>query len=810
MATMSQTWSIFTAFTLLVMQLCAGKKSCSIWSSAGPVVQRGSSFTIYCTFNCKCKGSMYSDHPPTLQSHKELNSTTIYFNVVNITKNRTYSCKCNCSPALDPCGLDISAGYLPDPPKNISCICKLKNKESGVVSCTWNRGRDTYLSNNSMLWVRTVPGKHKEDGLHSNRTDRPSVSFSVSRSVQLISVWAQTGNRLGYAASSPINFTLSDIVMPSTPVLHQPNCFSRGCSMKVKQSVETQHLEIQYKTGEQTWTAYRDQGVQDLSISPLEPYRLYHFRARSKFSNGLWSEWSTSISSWTQEEAPVKELDVWYAEAASDFTSLRVYWKEANISISRGKIIEYKLRIYNPDSGSENVTNISGNARNYSVPFCANCDVTVWARNSKGISPPARVTTRYMEAKPPLGVRVKADNDNVTISWRMPETAALPTAYVLEWYPEGHKLEELKWIRLGRNDTQFVITGIKRFKCYVGAVYVYYSESSVNRTTFTGVATMESAPGAGPLVQEKPEGNKVKVTWMELPRDQRGGCIIKYTIYLKSNSGSLQPYSIPASERTYTIHDLSPGFYSLWMTASTAKGEGPAGQTVKFFIQQETQLSFLLLCGIISLIVLFLFCLCQSSTVKQRFWVLFQCIMLDVVPDPANSKWAKECTREKGKINLQLQLSNPSVTEDEREPVLVDVEELPKQNIDTSTPTNVSPQHIPQTDLSSEGSPATLLYPMTTYIKSFSQDSDSSNHTHTSEDTNTSADYISSHGPGIMSEEEQENEEFAEMLVFFPSHNIFIEPLAFGGKLTLDAVKINCSDSDHNSLVRCNLSENNF
>ena len=53
---------------------------------------------------------MYSGHPSTTQKHTELNSTTIYFKVVNITKNRTYSCQCNCSPTLDPCGLDIFTG----------------------------------------------------------------------------------------------------------------------------------------------------------------------------------------------------------------------------------------------------------------------------------------------------------------------------------------------------------------------------------------------------------------------------------------------------------------------------------------------------------------------------------------------------------------------------------------------------------------------------------------------------------------------------------------------------------------------------
>lgn len=45
--------------------------------------------------------------------------------------------------------------------------------------------------------------------------------------------------------------------------------------------------------------------------------------------------------------------------------------------------------------------------------------------------------------------------------------------------------------------------------------------------------------------------------------------------------------SVPASERTYTIKDLPSAMYSLWVTASTAKGEGPKGQRskVKFFIQ---------------------------------------------------------------------------------------------------------------------------------------------------------------------------------------------------------------------------------
>ncbi|KAA8590054.1 hypothetical protein FQN60_013419 [Etheostoma spectabile] len=726
MAIMSQTWTIFIVVTGLAVQLCIGEtypeKSCAIWSSHGPVVQRGTSFKVYCTFNCKCKGSMYSDHPPTLQKHNEVNSTTIYFNVANITKNRTYSCHCKCPSALDPCGLDISAGYLLERPTNISCVHKVKDNESGVVSCTWNRGRDTFLRNSSKLCVRTVSKSHADTrfNVSSRGTDFPSASFPVTSSVQMISVRVLAQNPLA---------------MPSSPALGQPECSSRECIVKVELPVKAQHLEIQYRTETQTWTSSPDTGVQMSSvqvrsISSLEPYMLYHFRARSKFSSGFWSPWSANISSWTQEEAPSKELDVWYAEP--DSKSLRVYWKELNISTARGKIIEYNVSVYSPNSGLVfvNPEPISADARDYSVPFCADCEVAVWARNSKGPSPAARIKIHHTKAKSTQfehhqDVQVTAGNHSVAISWRKHDTAPLRSAYVLEWYPEGHKLEELRWVRLGRNQNHAVVT----------------------------------VPDVGPRVEETVEGNKVKVTWTEIPRDQRGGCVTNYTIYLEN--GRQWSYTIPASERMHTIKDLSPADYILWMTASTAKGEGKA-------------------------------------SLKHRLWVYLQCVMLDDVPDPANSKWAQQCTQEKGKMNLQLLLSNSSVTEEEEEPILVDVEELPKQSSDIC-PLTLSPQ----TSRSPESTPARLAYPLTTYIKSFSHDSDSSDHTQTSLDTNTTVGYISSHGPENMDEESQEEdedeEEFVGMLGFFPSPNIFMEPLEFGGKLTLSAVKIDCSDIFKNS-----------
>uniref|UniRef100_A0A667XFZ1 Interleukin 12 receptor, beta 2a n=1 Tax=Myripristis murdjan TaxID=586833 RepID=A0A667XFZ1_9TELE len=763
MATIPQTWSVLTVITVLAVQFC--DKSCVIWSSSGSDVLQGSSFEVYCTFTCNCKGSMYADNVGKPQEHRKFNSTTLYLNVRNITERRTFSCQCNdCRSNLDPCGLDIFPGYPPDMPQNITCFQNVINGEKEDVVCTWNTGRNTQLDTVSELCVRTTSGNHTDGPFSCNNSTKGpdlSVRFPVSASVQTISVKVQTHNKLGTAESPTFSYTLHDISKTSA-ISHK--CSSQACKVTVGQ--RTKHLEIQYSTSQQTWTSHPESGVQIgsvwiQSISSLQPYTLYHFRARTKLSTGLWSQWSTQISNWTQEEAPDKELDVWYADSPES-NCMTVYWKRLNDSNARGKIVDYRVKGHNLKTDRTFAYDVSANVSHYSVPCCGSCEVTVFVRNSKGLSPPAILPSFHKTAEPPQDVHVTVDNHSVIISWRKPVTAFAPTAYLVEWHPEDRRVEELQWVRLGRNENQAVITDMKPYECYEGAVYVLY-ESSVGRARFTGVSTMESAPTGGPSVKEQVEGNKVTLTWTKLPREQRRGCISNYTIHLKTQDSllSCKHNHIPPSETMYIIKHLPPASYWLQMSAWTSHGEGPAGRGVKFFIERKN---------------LILSC-------PARFWMVFRCLMLDVIPDPANSKWAQEC---QGKMNFPLQLSNSCGTEEEDEPVTVDVEELHEE--DFTPASDVSSQLCPQTSLSPTTETDTLLYPHTSYIKSFSHDSDSSDQTQTSLETNTTLDYIAAHW--AEDEECEEDEiESTEMFDFFPSP---MDALMFKGQLTLDTVKIDC------------------
>lgn len=264
--------SIFTA--LLCLHISSGDRSCEIQSSRGRYVRRNSTFKVYCIFNLKCKPFMYSGHPPRAQQHRTLNSTTIYLDVVNLTEDRTFSCDCaetsaNSDNRPDSCGLDISAGYPPDVPTNVSCIYKVADRLSKVV-CSWNRGRNTYLRNNATLCVRTFTHNASGGSKLCNSSAEGSASVTVGSSVQLVSVWVHVTNPLGSAESPVINYTLSDIMMPCPPDLHEVDCSSRNCTIKVTQRVPTLHLDINYKeNNEEEWTVHPDSvstQVQDVQV----------------------------------------------------------------------------------------------------------------------------------------------------------------------------------------------------------------------------------------------------------------------------------------------------------------------------------------------------------------------------------------------------------------------------------------------------------------------------------------------------------------------------------------------------------------
>ncbi|XP_061539111.1 interleukin-12 receptor subunit beta-2 isoform X5 [Phycodurus eques] len=757
MAAIPPKWSlVYVVALMLLVQLCTGKTpACVSWSSAGPVVRLGSSLEVYCTFNCECEHSMYTEHPPALQRHTVVNSSTTYVRVDNITKHRTFSCLCLCRALTpDPCGLDIWAGYPPERPRNIRCSYKVVTNQTGEVFCSWERGLKTHLKDTAELWcvschlvcaITRVSGDLPQPWppfkIPIRGADPQSARFSVSTKVHFISVRVRTHNALGSAMSPPANYTLSNIAIPSAPVLERPQCTSRGCAIRVRQPLRTQHLAVQYATEPGLWTTYPHSSQGQIQHRSVERLERRHPQLDAGGSTGQ------------------------TAGCVVHPTSLRRQVHQA--------LLEADER--HP---------------------CQGCHVTVSALNSKGMSPPANITAYHTKALAQLDVQVKADEHGVALWWRQAERATAPTAHVVEWYPDGLKLQELHWLRLNGEARQAVIKGLNASECYEVAVYVLHSEGLMTTRSFRLLNISQSVPKVGPSVQHEVDFNRVAVTWRELPRAQRGGCITEYTIYLEDATGSVQQYSVQAAKRKFFLEDLPPGAHSLWVTAWTAQGESPVAQKVKILIRAADGIPVLplVLCLLLSAAALLLLCVCQIAAVKRRVWLLFQRFMLQVVPDPANSKWAKECTQGKGEIKLQPQASEVVPTE-EVEPIIsiiTDMEEVSNHNTVEA--------------VSSPAGPSTPRWPLTTYIKG---DSNGSEQTQASLDSSaTNVDYLST---GCQErrlameeedlDEEGEEEEFAQILTPLPNCSMFTEPVGpqIIGNLTLDAVRIDCSGIFENS-----------
>ncbi|XP_026788927.3 interleukin-12 receptor subunit beta-2 [Pangasianodon hypophthalmus] len=778
-------WSTYM-FLLLLTTGVPAEKICSVHSNHE--VHMGSSFQIYCIFKKECSRLIYQDEVSL--NYSSLNSTVVIISIVNITRTTTFTCKCRNEP--EPCGTDIVPGYPPAVPQNLTCV---QEGESGKVNCTWKTEWETHIKTTSHLWLQGAPPVRYEsvavhDGTHS-------AIFPVSATQRDFSVWVHANNSLGSANSTVLSFTLNEIVKPLSPKIMKVECSSRQCQLYPDNARNIQMVEIRYEAKQDSWNTVSFNNTHlttSWTITSLNPYSTYTFEVKWKPgpTRGLWSEW-TRIEGTTDEEAPVTMLDAWYIEEPTKTVSksFQLFWRELNKSEARGKILQYVVTV--TEQGISNRT-VLGNTVNVS---CFSCRVSISAMNSKGLSPARQIQLQPIGLLPYKVSHTLVNDHSVALSWPRPVSADPVTEFLVEWFPEG-RTQPPQWIRVERHLNTAHITGLQPAVCYEGAVVYLYS-SGTKKAIFKKISTWQTAPQQSPETSIVVKSETVQVKWSEIPPKKRGGCLEHYIIYLKDSADKIQNYNVTHPQREFTISGLIPGqTYTLWVSAWTTAGESPIENMHPFIPKHPTldekALALLISVGsAVFLTCLCLLCLCQFSSVHRRLSGCCHCLMPSIVPDPANSKWAKECASEKGEMKLQLHLSDSSMSEEE--PYTVEVEEFPQEKLPEETISTEETLH--SVNLQAESAP--YQHNITSsYLKSFSNESSSSDATHASRSTDITVDYISTHGvmSGGEEEDEDDGDEEHEAFDFFPCpKSPFLEPLiSIGGKLTLDSVKIDCSD----------------
>ncbi|XP_074731888.1 interleukin-12 receptor subunit beta-2 isoform X3 [Strix uralensis] len=678
-------------------------------------VQPGTSISLSCQlkplqYSEQCKIAIFFNSSELISNYGSSVSTGF---LVRTYGKHMFTCKRVCqSKKRLICGIDIESGNPPDEPKNVSCI---QYGTDSHPTCTWDKGRLTYinttyviqLSNGTDVLCVSEGSLNKKFG---------SLALSKLNFDSTYTVVVAASNELGSAFSQPLVFMLIDIVKPHPPnfLVEFENSSATNCTFFWHDEAQAQHWRLRYRPlTRHTWSTVESLNSEKCSLYGLEPHTAYEFQVSCKIhpERGLWSNWRT-YQTQTPEAVPTGLLDVWYRQQDVDSQqqNISLFWKALSRSEARGRILRYTvtfeaLGTRSPPAGEVHVTTQTSLTR---VTPRVGYKITVTAENSRGRSPPASIVTDLgtQDLPPPQKVSaVATGNSSIFVSWKAPVAlAASVSGYVVEWAdtPRSPRPEPCPaWVKLPASNLSTVIAEhIKDNVCYQISVFALYRDRAGQAASVRGYSRAK-APSAGPRMYTTPWANGILVSWEAIPVSQQRGCITGYRIYLQKNDGQAAPevysrYLVktnvmcvccrwgieeeegrclrkapvqPGSHRQPVCHEavsnvsaprslhiteLQPDEpYTLWMTASTAAGEGPWGNTQLLCLESAGHwMAVVLTCSFLIILA----CMCYIPPARKLLHSLLSVLVPQwqskAIPDPANATWAKNYLSMKPELSL--------------------------------------------------------------------------------------------------------------------------------------------------------------
>ncbi|XP_053929375.1 interleukin-12 receptor subunit beta-2 isoform X2 [Cuculus canorus] len=664
-------------------------------ANTSSTVQLGTIVTLSCQLKSlqhteQCRIAIFFNSSELNTSYSSSVSTA--FQVLTYGKH-VFTCKIVCEYKKKLiCGIDIESGTAPDEPRNVSCI---QYGTEGHPTCTWDKGRLTYINT---IYVIQLSNGTDLSCISEESLNKKSGSLALSKlnfdSTYTVAVAAF--NELGSAFSQPLMFMLIDIVKPHPPnfLVEFENSSVTNCTFFGFAEAQAQHCRLRYRPlARHTWSTVASINIEKCTLHDLEPHTAYEFQVSCKIhpERGLWSDWQ-AYQTQTPEAVPTGLLDVWYRQqdADSQRQTISLFWKALSNSEARGRILWYTVTFKALDQqgypgGEEHLTTQTSYTE---VMLRGDYKITVTAENSRGRSPPVSIITKLgtEDLPSPQQVSVVAmGNSSILVSWKAPiRLTASISGYVVEWVDtqKGTRLEpKPAWVKLPASSLSTVISEhIKDNVCYQITVFALYGGRAGQVASVRGYSRAE-APSSGPQMHTTLRANGILVLWEAIPAHQQRGCITGYHIYLckkdREEASDVYFVSNVSAPRSLYITDLQHGErYALWMTASTAAGEGPRGNSELIYLEGAGDwMTAVLTCSFL----IFSACICSVPPVRKVLHSLLSVLVPQwqskAIPDPANATWAKNYTLVKAELNSPSSLFPYSASSLE-EPETIQVEEV--------------------------------------------------------------------------------------------------------------------------------------
>ncbi|XP_033869937.3 interleukin-6 receptor subunit beta-like [Acipenser ruthenus] len=541
---------------------------------------------------------------------------------------------------------------LPEKVTNITCTYFLNS----TITCSWNPGNNiqNQQTEYSLIYYRN---KFFSDTPVQNCFPKAIISSSESvtfpcglsktectvrcgvfifTAKYLISVRAE--NTMGKEDSEKYNLDTQHAVQLSTPVItkiiaskNSLNLTWKGqdffpfdvtCILRYKKVTAGQWIQVENIPME------KNEKEASFHIGGLEPFSNYSAAVSCirKGNTIYWSEWSADVYGQTLEDRPSKAVDLWRSMEDPGFPgTIYLIWKPLSVSDANGIILGYKVNRRNQPWMNTTEAKISFPRSREA------CEVTVFAYNSAGDSPGVtlRIPAISKQGVLPVIPVVQAfpKNNQLWVEWKAPPSAV--TGYVIDWCVGTEAVCDRDWQHVNTTTLTTYLTGnIEPLKRYNISVYPVY-EQGAGTPILTEAYLKEGAPGK----IHTPEVSDIKTTeatikWKEIPKDQRNGFIVNYTIVFLNKE---QPFkTVNSNVLECTLQSLLPSTqYRVYLKASTKAGSIKSSDVIFTTSLSTEAIVSVTLPFIFMIFLLGVVCVIKKPVLKEQFW--------PPVPNPSKS-----------------------------------------------------------------------------------------------------------------------------------------------------------------------------
>ncbi|XP_011850372.1 PREDICTED: interleukin-23 receptor [Mandrillus leucophaeus] len=287
-----------------------------IWVEPATIFKMGMNISIYCQAAIKnCQPRQLHFYKNGIKERFEItriNKTTARLWYKNFLEpHASMYCTAECPNHFQEtliCGKDISSGYPPDVPDEVTCVIY---EYSGNMTCTWNAGKLTYVDTKYVVHVKSLETEEEQQYLTSSYINISTDSLQDGKKYL---VWVQAENALGMEESKQLQIHLDDIVIPSASIISRAETINATVPKTIiywdsQTTIEKVSCEMRYKaTTNQTWNVKEfDTNFTYVQQSEfyLEPNIKYIFQVRcQETGKRYWQAWSSPFFHKTPETVP--------------------------------------------------------------------------------------------------------------------------------------------------------------------------------------------------------------------------------------------------------------------------------------------------------------------------------------------------------------------------------------------------------------------------------------------------------------------------------------------------------------------------